>query len=147
MSAEPLDPDALQGILNSCSGGISGKQLTWGKPDPDSNLQNSQNVQGGTGAVRVTPGIAQMHTEIMETAGVIQVFQKTEGIRRAVQMDMEITEITGVIQVHQEMREKDGMEPTQPAMTEKQPGLLQRLGLLKLQVVRQPNLRELKLRH
>ena len=98
-------------------------------------------------AVRVTPGIAQMHTEIMETAGVIQVFQKTEGIRRAVQMDMEITEITGVIQVHQEMREKDGMEPTQPAMTEKQPGLLQRLGLLKLQVVRQPNLRELKLRH
>ena len=78
-------------------------------------------------AVRVTPGIAQMHTEIMETAGVIQVFQKTEGIRRAVQMDMEITEITGVIQVHQEMREKDGMEPTQPAMTEKQPGLLQRL--------------------
>ena len=46
-------------------------------------------------AVRVTPGIAQMHTEIMETAGVIQVFQKTEGIRRAVQMDMEITEITG----------------------------------------------------
>ena len=98
-------------------------------------------------AVRVTPGIAQMHTEIMETAGVIQVFQKTEGIRRAVQMDMEITEITEVIQVHQEMREKDGMEPTQPAMTEKQPGLLQRLGLLKLQVVRQPNLRELKLRH
>ena len=50
MSAEPLDPDALQGILNSCSGGISGKQLTWGKPDPDSNLQNGQNVQGGTGA-------------------------------------------------------------------------------------------------
>lgn len=48
--AEPLDPDALQGILNSCSGGISGKQLTWGKPDPDSNLQNGQNVQGGTGA-------------------------------------------------------------------------------------------------
>lgn len=50
VSAEPLDPDALQGILNSCSGGISGKQLTWGKPDPDSNLQNGQNVQGGTGA-------------------------------------------------------------------------------------------------
>lgn len=50
VSAEPLDPDALQGILNSCSGGISGKQLTWGKPDPDSNLQNGQNVHGGTGA-------------------------------------------------------------------------------------------------
>ena len=149
VSAEPLDPDALQGILNSCSGGISGKQLHGENPIQTviykmAKMFREEPVQK---AVRVTPGIAQMHTEIMETAGVIQVFQKTEGIRRAVQMDMEITEITGVIQVHQEMREKDGMEPTQPAMTEKQPGLLQRLGLLKLQVVRQPNLRELKLRH
>lgn len=149
VSAEPLDPDALQGILNSCSGGISGNNLHGENPIQTviykmAKMFREEPVQK---AVRVTPGIAQMHTEIMETAGVIQVFQKTEGIRRAVQMDMEITEITGVIQVHQEMREKDGMEPTQPAMTEKQPGLLQRLGLLKLQVVRQPNLRELKLRH
>lgn len=74
-------------------------------------------------AVRVTPGIAQMHTEIMETAGVIQVFQKTEGIRRVIQMDMKIAEITGGIQAHREIREKHGRGPIPPVMAEKQPGL------------------------
>lgn len=48
VSAEPLDPDVLQEILNSCSGGMSGKQFTWG--NAGSNLENSKNVQRGTEA-------------------------------------------------------------------------------------------------
>lgn len=48
VSAEPLDPGVLQEILNSCSGGMSGKQFTWG--NAGSNLENSKNVQRGTEA-------------------------------------------------------------------------------------------------
>ena len=48
VSADPLDPGVLQGILNSCSGGMSGKQFTWG--NAGSNLENSKNVQRGTEA-------------------------------------------------------------------------------------------------
>lgn len=50
VSADPLDPGVLQEILNSCSGGMSGKQLTWGNSNPGSNLENGQNIQRGTGA-------------------------------------------------------------------------------------------------
>ena len=48
VSADPLDPGVLQEILNSCSGGMSGKQFTWG--NAGSNLENSKNVQRGTEA-------------------------------------------------------------------------------------------------
>lgn len=149
MSAEPLDPDALQGILNSCSGGISGKQLTWGKPDSDSNLQNGQNVQGGTGA-EGSAGNSWNRTDAYGDNGNSWSDTGISENRRNPQSSTDgygdnrnnwgNTGASG-------NERKDGMEPTQPAMTEKQPGLLQRLGLLKLQVVRQPNLRELKLRH
>lgn len=49
VSADPLDPGVLQEILNSCSGGMSGKQFTWG--NAGSNLENSKNVQRGTEAL------------------------------------------------------------------------------------------------